>query len=169
MPGNLDARYRIPRIYLYRQDYEAALGEFERSPELSGVWYWQRAVALFYLKRTGEAFAVVDKLRREFPENEDVASTYAVLLAAQGRRREAEEQIRLAARAGEGKSHFHHAEYNIASAYALMGRNREALAWLRRAAAEGLPCYPLFEKDPNLDKLRGEPEFQAFLKDLRAQ
>ena len=168
-PGNLDARYRIPRIYLYRQDYEAALGEFERSPELSGVWYWQRAVALFYLKRTGEAFAVVDKLRREFPENEDVASTYAVLLAAQGRRREAEEQIRTAVRAGEGKSHFHHAAYNIASAYALMGRKREALQWLRRTAEEGLPCYPLFAGDPNLDKLRGDPEFETFLKEMKTQ
>jgi len=168
-PQNLDARYRIPRVYLYQQDYEAALGEFERHPELGGVWYWQRAIALFYLKRTGEAFAVVDKLRREFPENEDVASTYAVLLAAQGRRREAEEQIRVAIRAGEGKSHFHHAAYNIASAYALMGRKGEALQWLRRTAEEGLPCYPLFVKDPNLDKLRGDPEFKTFLEEMRTQ
>ena len=32
-----------------------------------------------------------------------------------------------------------------------MGRNEESLRWLRRTAADGFPCYPLFEKDPLLD------------------
>ena len=58
------------------------------------------------------------------------------------------ELVATAAKKGEGNSHFHHAAYNIATAYALMGREPEAVDWLERAAGEGMPCYPLFEKDP---------------------
>jgi hypothetical protein len=70
----------------------------------------------------------------------------------------AEKKIRIDIEAGQGKLQFHHAEYNIASAYALMGRNHSAVQWLQRAADDGLPCYPLFEKDPHLDNLRGDPD-----------
>jgi len=168
-PHNLDARYRVPRVYLYRQEYQAALAEFDRHPEFPPMWQWQKALALFYLGRKQEALALAEELVRQHPNQEDVTSTHALLLAGTGQRQKAEEQIRTAVRAGEGKSHFHHAAYNIASAYALMGEKGRALEWLRRTAAEGMPCFPLFERDPNLDKLRGEPEFKAFLKEMRAQ
>jgi len=65
--------------------------------------------------------------------------------------------------------HFHHAEYNIASAYALMGKNHLAVKWLHKTTDDGLPCYPLFEKDPHLDSLRNDPQFIAFLEKMRAQ
>ena len=31
------------------------------------------------------------------------------------------------------------------------------------AADDGLACYPLFERDPNLDRIRRDPGFVAFL------
>jgi hypothetical protein len=45
----------------------------------------------------------------------------------------------------------------------------EALKWLQLAADEGLPCYPLFERDPNLDNLRQDPQFNSFMTKLKAQ
>ncbi len=163
---NAEARYRIPRLHLYQQKYALALSELEQvefSPN------WQKALGLWYLGRRKEAFEFIESLRRNFPRQEDVASTYAVLLAGSGEKKKAEEQIRIAIAAGQGKRHFHHAEYNIASAYALMGKNRLALEWLQRTAEDGLPCYPLFEKDPNLDNLRNDPSFMAFLEKMRLQ
>jgi hypothetical protein len=70
---------------------------------------------------------------------------------------------------GQGTSHFHHAEYGIGSAYALLGDRQQALKWLEQTAEDGLPCYPLFERDPNLAKLRGDPRFAALLGKLKLQ
>ncbi len=165
-PENLEAHYRIPRVYLYQQKYELALSEFARvefSPN------WQKALALSYLGRTREAFEFIEALRRDFPTQEDVASTYAVLLAAAGENKRAEAQIRIAIHSGQDKLHFHHAEYNIASAYALMGNKRLAIQWLRKTAEDGLNCYPLFDKDPHLNNLRDDSEFRAFMKQMRVQ
>jgi TolB-like protein/Tfp pilus assembly protein PilF/predicted Ser/Thr protein kinase len=168
-PHNLDARYRVPRIHLYQQNYQAVLAEFERHPEFPPLWQWQKALALSYLGRKQAALALAEELVRQHPDQEDITSTYALVLAGLGQHYKAEQEIRTAVRGGEGKSHFHHAAYNIASAYALMGRKGQAVQWLRRTAAEGMPCYPLFAKDPNLDKLRGDAEFETFLKEMKAQ
>jgi hypothetical protein len=50
-----------------------------------------------------------------------------------------------------------------------MGRKKEALGWLEKTAEDGMPCYPLFEKDPFLDSLRGDPDFAAFMTRMKAQ
>jgi len=168
-PHNTDALYRLPRVYLYQQQYQKALSEFESHPEFTGEALWQKVLALAYLGRRTEALQLIEQLNRERPRQEDLASTYAVLLAMGGDKPKALAKIRLAIEVGQGRSHFHHAEYNIASAYALLGMKKEALEWLRKTAEDGLPCYPLFDKDPNLNNLRGDPEFTAFMQGLRAQ
>ena len=40
---------------------------------------------------------------------------------------------------------------------------------VREAAESGFPCYPLFARDPNLDPIREDPRFQAFLADMQKQ
>ena len=42
-------------------------------------------------------------------------------------------------------------------AYALMNEREQAIKWLDVTADDGFPCYPLFEKDANLDNLRQVP------------
>ncbi|HQR67233.1 MAG TPA: hypothetical protein PLB02_07570 [Thermoanaerobaculia bacterium] len=68
----------------------------------------------------------------------------------------------------KGFGHFHHTAYNLANAWALLGRTPQALAFLREAAETGFPCYPLFEKDPFLDRLRNDPGFRTFLEAQRS-
>ena len=63
----------------------------------------------------------------------------------------------------------HHAAYFAASAWARMGRAKEAVEALREAAETGFPCYPLFAMDSNLDRIRQDPGFQAFLADMQKQ
>ncbi len=129
----------------------------------------EKVSILFHLGRNQEALTVAEDFARSCPQREEVASTRALLLAATGNAPKAIEQIRIAIAAGVGQSTFHHAEYTIASAYALLGNNRPAVDWLRKTAEDGLPCYPLFEKDPNLNRLRHDPDFIAFMKDLKSQ
>ena len=48
-------------------------------------------------------------------------------------------------------------------AYALMNEREQAIKWLDVTADDGFPCYPLFEKDANLDNLRQDARFVRFL------
>ena len=65
--------------------------------------------------------------------------------------------------------HFHHAAYYIASTYALMDEPEPSIYWLEQAAETGFPCYPLFERDPNLDRIREAPRFIALMANLKTQ
>jgi tetratricopeptide (TPR) repeat protein len=91
------------------------------------------------------------------------------VLARAGDITRAEQYAERAIQADRGLSHYHHTEYAIGSAYALIGKKAAAIQWLERAAAHRLPCYPLFRDDPNLAGLRGDPEYQAFITRLRSQ
>ena len=66
-------------------------------------------------------------------------------------------------------SNYQNTEYAIASAYALMGNRADALKWLQRTVDDGFPCYPMFERDPNLHDLRQDPPFIAFMAKLKEQ
>ncbi|CAN5684893.1 hypothetical protein BH20ACI3_BH20ACI3_08050 [soil metagenome] len=70
---------------------------------------------------------------------------------------------------GKGFGHFHHTAYHIACAYALMNKPAQAIKWLEVAAGDGFPCYPLFEKDPNLNNLRQDARFVTLLVRMREQ
>jgi hypothetical protein len=63
----------------------------------------------------------------------------------------------------------HHAAYFAASAWARMRRAPEAVQWLREASETGFPCYPLFARDANLDPIRQNRGFQAFLEEMQKQ
>jgi hypothetical protein len=42
------------------------------------------------------------------------------------------------------------------------------LHWLRRTAEHRLTPYPLFERDPNLDNLRSDPDFKTWLGEMKS-
>jgi TolB-like protein/DNA-binding winged helix-turn-helix (wHTH) protein/thioredoxin-like negative regulator of GroEL len=171
-PSNTPARARIGVALLYQGKCEQALSIFqsnlwEANQSLRG---YQIAWSLFCLGRTEDAFAAVDEYVKKHPADEGglLSSMQALLFAATRQERLAELQIRQAQK-GKDFIHFHHAEYNIASAYALMHRNELAIRWLQMAAAEGFPCYPVFARDPNLTNLRNDPRFAQFIADQKKQ
>ncbi len=51
--------------------------------------------------------------------------------------------------------------------HALLGEKEQALAWLRRAVEVGNHNYPWFQKDKNYDSLRGDPEYQRIMAEVR--
>jgi serine/threonine-protein kinase len=57
--------------------------------------------------------------------------------------------------------------YWIGGIHALLGDRDQALAWLRRAVEVGNHNYPWFQRDKNYDKLRGDPEYQSIMEEVR--
>jgi tetratricopeptide (TPR) repeat protein len=169
-PSNTPARARIGVALLYQGKCEQALAIFqsnlwEANQSLRG---YQIAWSLLCLGKTQEASAAVNEYLKKYPADEGglLSSMQALLYATTRQTRLAELQIRQA-RKGKDFIHFHHTEYNIASAYALMHKDGLAIQWLQMAAGEGFPCYPLFVRDPNLASLKNDPRFVQFITDQK--
>jgi serine/threonine protein kinase len=172
-PNNNLAQFRIGQTLNFQGKYEQALSVLralppEVNPALIGH---QIAWALFNLGRKEEASSLLEQLLRDHPEDNGglFASVQAILAASAGQQRMAEDKIKSAVERGEGFGHFHHTAYHIACAYALMNKPEQAIKWLEVAAEDGFPCYPLFERDTNLDNLRQDARFVTFLTMLRQQ
>jgi len=157
-PANRFVPPRIGRVMWYAQQYDSALAVDDRRP--GSLFGYERALVLGYLGRAQAGISLLDSIRRGDDES-DAAATRAVLLARLGR--PADEAIRRAITAGQAASHFHHAEFAIASAAALLGRRDDALHWLERMANDGMPCYELIMGDPTFAVLRTDPRFKAFM------
>ena len=172
-PANYGATRRLGIVRVYRGQYEEGLRQFREVPPESNqsLWNYQVAWGLLYLGREQEASDLMEHYLRAHPEDRGgvVTSTRAILEAKQGEETRAAADIRTAIAKGKGFIHFHHTAYNIASVYALLGQPQRAMYWLSQAAEGGWPCYPYFARDPNLDQIRSDPEFVAFLKQLKAQ
>ena len=169
-PASRFSRPRIARVHWYQQKYDSALAEFSviNQPD----WLREKALVQWYLGRTDQAFKTLDLLtasKKSVSQEADLAAAYAVLLAGVGRKKEAEDKIKFAVQHGQGVSHFHHAEHLIASAYALMGNAESAVDWLQKAALHGLPCYPLFNKDPNLRNIRNDQAYISLMRKMKEQ
>ena len=98
-----------------------------------------------------------------------VTSVKAMLLAKAGNVSDAQKAIQRAIDIGKNFGHFYHTAYSIASAHALLHDSDQAIRWLQTAANDGFPCYPLFEYDDNLNGLRSDPRFVAFLAQMKAR
>jgi eukaryotic-like serine/threonine-protein kinase len=173
-PTNDEAYYRIPRTLLYMQRYREAIDAFRRhttdpnQPVRRFAENYQVGLALLALGRRDEALALVRKYLDSDPEG-DYASVYAVLAAAAGDRSTALQQIRVSYQRGGQSSHFHHASYHIAMAYALLGDKKSAVEWIRKTADLGMPAYPLFRNDPNFKTLQGDAAYEQLMVELKAQ
>jgi tetratricopeptide (TPR) repeat protein len=172
-PSNTLARYRLGVIDMCRAKYAEAFQIFnstplEQNPELLAFY---TSNALFRLGRDEEASALIEGYFKDHSTDKGgmVTSVKAVMLAKAGKNHEAEATIQRAIEIGRGYAHFHHTSYNIASAYALMKEPEQAVKWLQVTADEGFPNYPLFEGDAQLDNLKKDPRFMAFMAQQKQQ
>lgn len=171
-PTNNLIQLRIGQTLNAQTKYEEALTVLRGIPDEvhPSVVGHQTAWALFNLRRKDEAS---EKLKRLLRDHSDIGGTFAslqaVMAASAGQNDDAEELIKQAIEKGKGFGHFHHTAYTIACAYALMNKRGEAIKWLEEAAETGFPCYPLFERDANLDNLRQDPRFEMFLSKSKRQ
>jgi TolB-like protein/DNA-binding winged helix-turn-helix (wHTH) protein/Tfp pilus assembly protein PilF len=172
-PNNNLAVYRTAQTFAFQGKHEQALAVLRTipqnvNPSLIG---YQTAWVLFNLGKSDEASALIDQLLKDFPEDDGALfiSMQALLAASAGQKSVAEAKIEVAIRTGKGFGHFHHSAYHIAIAFALMNQPSQAVKWLDFASVDGFPCYPLFETDTNLSKLRQDSHFVEFMTKLRQQ
>jgi len=77
-----------------------------------------------------------------------------------GNRTQAENYL---ARLKTAKSHHYVCDYELATAYAMLGNKDEAMAWLGRGYREHSSCMSDLKADPRLDSIRSDRRFQDLL------
>ncbi len=172
-PSNRIAQFQDGGVFGWEGNYGEALRIYRQVPRDFNPSLWAKDMSwtLLELGRDQEASSIIEEYLDAFPKDPGgvVTSMRAILHAKAGQARAAETDIARAVQVGEGFGHFHHTAHYIASAYALLRQPGPAVQWLRRAADTGLPCYPLFDKDPNLANLRQDPGYLALMAELKAQ
>jgi TolB-like protein len=143
--------------------------EYEAHREL----YRDYSMEAWYLMGKGrldEAEKQIEEWTSKKPDSFDLQPKTALLLALKGDYRGAEAAIPAILSSHPVKDPFyHHAAYDIACIYALESKSVEAVKWLREANATGFQCYPLFERDAYLNRIRQAPEFIQFMTEMKAQ
>jgi tetratricopeptide (TPR) repeat protein len=125
------------------------------------------AFALFRLGRRDEAAQHLQRAMRKYPDDTSGnLPAMQALLSADTDARAADELIRTVGRR-KALNPSHHAAYFAAAASARMRRPADVVQWLRDAAENGFPCYPLFAGDSTFNPVREDPQFVAFLAELQ--
>jgi serine/threonine-protein kinase len=163
----------------YREGLEI-LTEVEQEPSL-----WRSYQAALCELRLGDpetAEQTFASAARLFPGDPGVHSLQGLLAARRGDSARAREQIQLTVRHQATKQrfaeisikkwsfgHYHHAQYDIACIFALIGDKESALDFLAESAGNGFPCHRFFERDPFLESLRNESRFVELISRLRTE
>ena len=148
-------------LHLYDECLAAEQKYFNGEPRVS---------CLLGKGRLDEAQARIEQALTKEPDDADAHRLKAIFLALKGDFRAAEAEIPfLLSRRSVKDFAYHHLTYDIACIYALAGESYEAIKWLRKTAATGFPCYPLFARDPYLDRIRQAPEFTQYMAEMQAQ
>jgi tetratricopeptide (TPR) repeat protein len=162
-PNNTMARFRVGVYAAWQCRFDDALAVLKTVPTDVSPFLVDRVRAEVYVQlgRLDKARPIVDSYLARHPTDEggSLTSVLALLLAKAGETHEARRTIARAIELGTGFGHFHHTAYNIAATYAALQEPDEAVKWAEAAADDGFPCYPYFERDPNLDSLRQYPRF----------
>jgi serine/threonine-protein kinase len=163
----------LPFILAYlRADIDAWFAEHQRVGDANlrnadnAPWYYLRK------GRLDDAQRVIDERLPNSPplERSDLLMRQAQLLALKGDFSAAEAKVPgILAGIQLGDENLHHLTYDAACVYAIAGNSSQAVKQLKATAATGFPDYPLFARDPYLDKIRAAPEFIQFIADQKAQ
>jgi tetratricopeptide (TPR) repeat protein len=146
------------------------LGRYDEAialpPRFSSRSVHIRCDALLAKHRLEEAQPLIEAALANGPQVPYNRGLWVLLLTLRGRFREAEAEIPTI-ESGQKDLSYHHACHDMADVYALQGKARQAVEWLRKAAETGLPNYLLFSRDPHLDLIRRDPVFVQFMAELK--
>lgn len=168
-PQNLRALSALAEDYVMSGQYQRGEETARASLTLDPDYPFARTALLDALTAGGNLDEAEVLLTRGFlSDSPHEHRRFSAFVAA--RRGRFDEAVRLglqAAKQAEGRGPFHHIAFLMGQVYALEGRKEKAVEWLRRAAATGLPGYPIYRDDPDLKNLRGDPGYERFLEELR--
>lgn len=146
------------------QEALTVLNSIPRSvhPELVAA---HKAWALSRIGKQEQAWDIIRHAIVDFPQDPNgvLAAISAVFLAETDIENTTARIKRATTKSGFNPSH--HTQYFVACAFAKLRQPGEAVLYLEQAAENGFPCYPLRMRDTNLDFVRDNPTFRAFLKE----
>jgi serine/threonine-protein kinase len=157
-------------VAMQRGHFDASAEHFARVMALEPNGVLTHLMGPFSLLTGGrveDARAAIDKAGKLFPAESFVVGMNSVLAAIDGDHARAERLADEAAVSTRSMTHTHHTWHSCAETYALGGKVDKAMHELERCAALGLPNYRLFERDPYLRSLHGEPRFNQLMTALR--
>jgi eukaryotic-like serine/threonine-protein kinase len=156
-------------VALLQGRYREAVMNLEAARRSSSRAYtdFYLAQAYFYNGDSAQGIATLDSLTRSSsaPAANRARAALASFLAHGKQYRRAEALIRAVIDTGGYMDH--HVAYSLGAAFAQLGRPAEAADWLTNAIETGFPCYPWFERDPLLDRVRKDPRVSQVLVKLR--
>lgn len=151
----------------WRRGREIAVEAFRRAPSAWAAY--QVATIDLHLGRLFEAQKTIERATRQFPGDVLFFPLNAVVAALDGNLVDVHRHIGLTVQNRRNFGHYHHAQYDVACALALIGDRDQAVVWLEDAATNGFPCYSFFELDPWLREIRNEPRFRSLMQALRSE
>jgi len=158
----------LKMILLYiRADADGWFAERQKYP--SGFthvdpWYYVRKGLL------ADGEKAIDERLAKVPNRPELLMQQALLFALKGEIDRAKSMVpQMLSKIERNDQRRPHWTYYAACVYALAGDSSEAVKWLKETAATGFPNYPLFARDPFLDRIRKSPEFMQFMAEQKAQ
>jgi serine/threonine protein kinase/tetratricopeptide (TPR) repeat protein len=157
------------------QNCEFLLGHYEQTVALAEETIerfptpWSHYVlvhAQLRLRAVEDAERTLASAQRRFPGFVLHLPVRAIIAAMRGDEPLARREIAATQRNEKAFGHYHHAQFDIGCALALLGHREEALEWAMAAAHNGFPSLPAYRDDPFLAVPRPDPAFQEFLRDL---
>jgi DNA-binding winged helix-turn-helix (wHTH) protein/TolB-like protein/Tfp pilus assembly protein PilF len=146
----------------YDEAISVSLRLLELDPGASGVRF-NLALAYGHKGMYEESLAELKRVSEARPETNTALEALAITYAMAGQTAEAEAALRELCRLAKKKDGSV-SGYNVALAYAALGRRDEAFAWLESTREEVAALSLYFMYDPHLDPLRADPRFEPFLK-----
>jgi serine/threonine protein kinase/TolB-like protein/Flp pilus assembly protein TadD len=152
--------------YLYLGQYEKFLQSLPANDSVYVVFY--RGFAQYHLKRYGQAAQDFDHAYwlnpTVLPANVGKALSYDI----HGERKKALDLLRATEKRilDTGVTDAE-SLYKVAEAYTLLGDKSSALLMFHRTIEGGFFPYPYFERDPLLDNIRKEPEFEVLMQEAQ--
>jgi TolB-like protein/Flp pilus assembly protein TadD len=159
-------------VALQRGNFDESAEFYARALEMepNGILnHLMAPIPALYSGRIDDARIGLERARRMFPAESFGLGLESVIAAIDGNLTRAEILADEAARSTHSMTHTHHTWHYCAAAYALSGKPEKAIHELQRCADMGLPNYRLFERDPYLRSLHGDPRFQDLMTRLRRE
>jgi len=164
--------HSIVQVYLWNRQLDLAAEEIQawQGESLSNkyVIYFAAQHSLMIGDWT-QAKALLDEATELTPQDPLTVSLLGVYWALMGNTEQALECVTRACSTAKSFGHMHHAYYQIACIFSLLGRPEVAFEWLERSVNTGFACWPFFLKDDCLQNLRTLPEFETLVSSLQAK
>jgi Tol biopolymer transport system component/tetratricopeptide (TPR) repeat protein len=162
-PRSLIINTAVANILYYARRYDEAIEQCQRTLETDPGFVPAHMILRGTYSSEGmhdEAAAVFRREQSYAGDNPGKVARFAHLSAAAGKRAEALKALDELRRSRRQQPVF---AYEIAVVYSLLNEPDEAFAWLARAEAERSIGFAFVKVDPDLDRLRPDPRFNALL------